>query len=523
MKRKTWLLAATAVVAAVALAGCSPSGGAAPAGEHTFVVGIPANPAQFNLGVTNESSATFVGRSIFDPLVNLDSDYEVQPDLAESWESNSDSTQFTLHLRPGVKWHDGEDFTSEDVKFYFDQVIPIHPLGAPIAAVYEKTDTPDPETAVITLKTPFAPFIQALAGHMMLPAHLYEGTDIATNPYNLTPVGTGPYKFESFTSGDSVVVERNADYWGEQGDADRVVFRIMPDSNARALAFQSGEVDLATMLPLNQVETLQSDQRFAFDKAVMAEHLYGFFNTASPVLQDPAVRQALYHAIDRDEIASKVFLGNGTPSKSPVPNQVTWAIDPSTDFTQEFDYDPTEAGKLLDAAGYPEQADGTRFPLTLVYRTDDAAWASTADLIKTSFAGIGVQVNVVGQDTQVFADTVYSKHGFDLALQSLGAYADPSLGVARAFICNPDNGNYRNPTSVCDEGIDAAFAATTVVSDPGERLVAFKDAADAVAEVMGTAPLISYNQITSYRADKWDGIDEFNSTDVWSWGALRAK
>src|SRR6478752_219112 len=375
VKRMKWLLAATAAAAVIALAGCSPTGSAPAktATDHTFVVGIPANPAQFNLGVTNESSATFVGRSIFDPLVNLDTDYEVQPALAESWESNADSTRFTLHLRHGVKWHDGEDFTSEDVKFYFDKVIPIHPLGAPIAAVYDKTETPDADTAVVTLKSPFAPFIQALAGHMMLPAHLYEGTDIATNPYNLKPVGTGPFVFTSFTSGDSVVVERNKDYWGEKGDVSRVVYRIMPDANARALAFQSGEVDLATMPPLNQVKALKADKRFAFDKPAMAEHLYGFFNTATPVLQNPTVRQALYQAIDRKEIASKVFLGNGTPSKSPVPNQVTWAIDPSTDYTEQFAYDIQKAGSLLDAAGLPKKSDGNRFSLTLVYRTDDAA------------------------------------------------------------------------------------------------------------------------------------------------------
>ncbi|PPF79324.1 hypothetical protein C5B96_13080 [Subtercola sp. Z020] len=517
------LAAAAVALSAIVVSGCSASSEPSAGGDHVFVVAIPSNPPQFNLGVTNDGSATFVGRSIFDPLVNLNTDYEVVPALAESWSANADSTEFTLNLRHGVKWHDGTDFTSADVKFYFDEVIPIHPLGAPIAAVYDHTSTPDDFTVIVSLKSPFAPFIQALAGHMMLPAHLYAGTDIATNPANLQPVGTGPYKFTSFTSGDSVIVDRNEDYWGEKGDVDEVVYRVMPDSNARALAFQSGEVDLATMLPLNQVETLKSDNRFAFDSAAMAEHLYGFFNTASATLQNADVRKALYHAIDRDEIASKVFLGTGTPSVSPVPNQVTWAIDPATDYTTEFDFDLDEAGRMLDAAGYPAGADGTRFSMNVTYRTDNASWATTADLIKTSFGKIGVNVNLVGQDTQVFADTVYTQHDFDFALQSLGAYADPSLGVARAFICNPTNGSYRNPTGVCDPVIDGAFAATAAVSDPAARLAAFKTAADAVAADLGTAPLISYNQITAYRADKWNGIDQFNSTDVWTWGALRAK
>ncbi|WP_411557623.1 ABC transporter substrate-binding protein [Plantibacter sp. MPB07] len=521
---KKWLLAVLAAVATGGLlSACTGPAASGGDGDAVFVVAIPANPPHFNMGITTDAAATFVSRAIYNPLVNLNKDYELVPSLAESWSANADSTEFTFNLVEDATWHDGEPFTSEDVRFYFDEMIGLHPLGAPIAAIYNETLTPDEHTAVVRLTAPFAPLVRAMTAHAMLPAHLYAGTDMVTNPTNLEPVGTGPYRFESFTSGESVTVTRNDDYWGEQGGVDRVVYQVMPDANARALAFQSGEVDLPIGLPLSQMTDLEGDDRFQFETAVMAEHLYSFFNTRNPVVSDPAVRAALFQAMDRDALAEKVFLGTGTPSVGPVPNQVTWAIDPSVDYTEEFPFDLDAAGEALDAAGYPVGADGNRFSLSLSYMSSNPILVGTAELIKANFAKIGVQLDLVGQEVAVYADSVFVNHQFDLTLLNLGAFSDPSLGVARAFVCNPENLAYRNPSGVCDDRIDAAFAGAAAIADEQARITAFGDAARANAEVLGTAPLISNNQVESYRADKWDGIEGFNSLDRWDWSSLKPK
>ncbi|WP_307280873.1 ABC transporter substrate-binding protein [Arthrobacter sp. W4I7] len=475
------------------------------------------------MGITTDAAATFVSRALYDPLVHLSKDYEVTPGLAESWSANEDATEFTFNLATGVKWHDGEPFTSRDVKFYFDEMMALHPLGAPIKAVYKETLTPDDKTAIVKLSAPFAPLVRAMTAHAMLPAHLYEGTDVKTNPANLNPVGTGPFAFKSFTSGDSVILDKNDNYWGEQGDVDSIVYRVMPDATARSLAFQSGEVDLPINLPLSQITTMKGNDRFAFETATMAEHLYGFYNTANPILRNYEVRSALYQAMDRKAIAEKVFQDTGTPSVGPVPNQVTWALDPSTDFTKQFAFDLESAAEALDKAGYPAGADGTRFSLTLNFLGSNPLLVGTAELIKANFETIGVHVNLVGQEANVYAEDTFTKHAFDLTLVNLGAFADPSLGVARAFVCNPENLAYRNPTGVCDPAIDAAFVDIATIADPEQRLAAMKKAADAVASVLGTIPLISNNQVESYRADKWDGIEKFNSRDRWDWSGLVAK
>lgn len=524
--KKLILIAVTLVTAAGLVTACTPPAVPDADGngeDDTFVVAIPANPPHFNMGITTDAGATFVSRSIYDPLVHLTKDYEIAPGLASSWTVNADSTEFTFALEEDVTWHDGEPFTSADVKFYFDEVMALHPLGAPIAEVYEETLTPDEHTAVVRLNEPYSPLVRAMSAHALLPAHVYAGTELVTNPANLQPIGTGPFKFEKFVSGDSVTVVRNDDYWSELGGVDRVIYRVMADTNARSLAFQSGEVDLPIRLPLNQMEQLEGDDRFAFEAATMAEHLYGFFNTRNEIVNDPAVRAALFRAIDRESISERVFLGTGTASTSPVPNQVTWALDSDVDYTEEFGFDLESSADMLDEAGYPEGANGSRFSISLNVMSSEPLLVSAADLVKSNLAEIGVDVSVVSQETAVYTENVFTNHDFDLTLLSLGAFADPSLGVARAFVCNPDSLAFRNPSGVCDPRVDAAFDAAASLTEDSDRVAAYAEAANANAEIIGTAPLVSYNQVESYRADKWDGIEDFVSRDRWDWAALQPK
>src|SRR5690606_713086 len=124
-------------------------------------------------------------------------------------------------------WHDGEPFTADDVKYNLEEVVPLQPLGPPLTDNIGSIEVPDDLTVVIKLATPFAPVLEALTNQVMLPTHIYEGTDVTTNPANLAPVGTGPFKFNEFLPGDRIVVDRYDDYWGAQGAADQIVFKII--------------------------------------------------------------------------------------------------------------------------------------------------------------------------------------------------------------------------------------------------------------------------------------------------------
>lgn len=522
--RRTLLKMIAATAPLSMLAACGSSGSGANSGnENIFVITLESDPPHFNMGITTDGSAQYPSRSLYDPLVNLNSSYEVVPGLATEWKANDDSTEFTFTLRDDVTWHDGEPFTSEDVKFYFDEVIPLHPLAADIVAIYDSTETPDEHTVTIRLKSGYGPFFAAMTPHYLIPAHLYAGTDIASNPANLAPVGTGPFQFESYTSGDSVVTVKSDSYWGEQGDVDRLFYKIMPDGNARATAFQSGEVDLALKLPIVNMVQLEKDESFAFLPAVMAEHLYLFFNTENEHLSRPEVRQAIYRAIDRAEIAEKVYSGTAEASRALPPNQMEWAISAETDYTKTFAFDVDEANRLLDEAGVTRDSQGTRFTVRLNFRNSNPTWGDTAELIKSALAEVGIGVDLSSQESSVYAEKVYTEGDFDLTLLQLGGYADPTLGTARAYVSNPEDVPYRNPTGISDEELDEDFARAASTGVVEERVQAFADAAVRNAELLGSAPLVSVKSMESFRADRWDGLDEFTSLEKWDWSALKLK
>ncbi|WFE74723.1 ABC transporter substrate-binding protein [Roseinatronobacter sp. S2] len=494
--------------------------------DNTFVYSLATAPSHLNMGITTDGAAGFVSRALHDPLVNLNRDFEMVPALARSWSVNDDSTEYTFNLVENAVWHDGAPFTSRDVKFYFDTFMAIHPLGGPIYSIYEETLTPDDYTVIVRLSEPFGPLVEAMSAHIMLPAHLYEGTDVVTNPANIDAVGTGPYRLENFDSGNSVTLVKNEDYWGEHGDVDRIVYQVMPDANSRNLALQSGNVDLVPTagFQLAQKVLFENNPQFwiSMVRTQPQSHLL-FFNTRKPILEEADVRHALFHAIDREQIARVVYMGTAEPSRGPIPNQVAWTAHPDVDFTETFAFDPARAEEMLDAAGYERGADGTRFSLRLNYRNDNPVYAGTAEVIASNLEQIGVKINLLSQDPNISTEFVYVNHEFDIHIQELAAFADPTLGVARAYVCNSQNRAFANPTGVCDPDIDAAFAAAAKVADREQRIELFAEASAAAGHVLGTAPLVSALGVEVYRGDKWDGLEEFTAVHRFDWSKLRAK
>lgn len=525
-------LGALTAAAAMVLAGCSSGDsdnggdngdGGDGGGEIIFVEGIGSNPPHLNMQLNTDVATTVIAYTMFDTLMTLDSDYGLHAKLATEWEVNDDATEYTLKLRDDVKWHDGEPFTSADVKFNMEEVFKLHPLGVTLANVHESIETPDDTTVVVKLTEPFAPYLEALTSHEMLPKHIYEGTDITTNPANTAPIGTGPFKFDEFVEGSHVWVVRNDDYWGEITNIDKVIFQILPDANARVLALRSGEIDrlTATFLDSAQVETLRSDDSLHFSRDTLPGTMTLFFNAEEGPTADAAVRAALYQGMDRQAIADNAFYGMAEVSRGPIPAEISWAADPETDFSEQFAYDPEAAAAALDAAGYPVGADGKRFEINI--RTAPFAnYVATAEVIKSSLEDIGVGVNIMAEDLNVFVDQVYAQHNFNMAIMSFGSYEDPSLGVSRLYVCNPDSTAFRNPTLMCDAEVDAAFDAAAQAADRGDRAAAFADAERRIAQLLHTVPLIDDQSVSVISTDGWTNVDKFLGIAP-DWSMLRAE
>lgn len=235
---------------------------AQPVRGGTVVVAMQSEPPTLTSAFNPAGFAEVVSTKVLEGLLTYDFDLTPLPALAESWSLSDDGLVYTFNLRRGVRWHDGEPFTSADVAFSLKEVwIKLHPRGSAIFANVTDVSTPDDHTLVFKVSEPSPAIMKALAsyGSQILPRHIYEGTDITSNPANNAPIGTGPFKFVEWQRGNFTRYERNEDYWDTgKPYVDELIFRYIADAGARAAAMETGEAQLATFnpVPLNDVERL---------------------------------------------------------------------------------------------------------------------------------------------------------------------------------------------------------------------------------------------------------------------------
>lgn len=380
-----------------------------------------------------------ISGKIFDGLVAYDFDFNPRPQLALSWETSPDGLNLALRLRPGVKWHDGQPFTSSDLAYSALQVWKTaHPRGRSIYANLEAVDTPDPLSAVMRFSKPAPYVMNALAGveSQILPRHLYEGQDLQTNPRNTAPVGTGPFRFVEWKRGQYVALERNPDYWDQPKPyADRLVIRFIPDPAARSAAFEAGEVDVGGSLPvalgdarrLAALPFLELPERGDEALGAMA---YLEFNLRRPPFDDVRVRRAVAHAIDRQFLLKNVWYGFGKPSTGPVSSAMTKFYAP---VTTSYRFDPALAQSLLDEAGHKRGAGGIRFRITHDPLPGSDFYTGTAEYFRAAMARIGIAVEIRNADFPTFYRRVYGDNDFDTTNFSAFNLTDPTMGVQRFY------------------------------------------------------------------------------------------
>jgi peptide/nickel transport system substrate-binding protein len=488
---------ACAVIAACALAltGCSSTGGSDSGPENkTLVSAVGDNPANFNPYLTTATSTVVIGSAIYETLTRLDSDSAVQPLLADSWTVSADGLRYELKLHSGVTWHDGAKFTSEDVKFNIEKLFPLSARLSAIAKAVTSIETPDELTVVVNLSTPFAPFLSALATGWIIPKHVFTTSDIATDPANMKPVGTGPFKFDSFLSGDRVELSAYEGYWGAKSNVSKMFWKVMPDANARMLALQSGEVDwlYSSYVDKQQMDRLDQSKFTKYPQSGVQGIGTAFFNIKKAELSSPAVRRAIYQAIDRDAIKEKVLNGNGTVPRGPIPALFKQLLTGEVDFNKELPYDPKAAASALDAAGFKADSAGKRFSLRFAFQSIYPQDLALGNLVKANLEAVGIAVELQGQDANVWAEKTYSGD-FDISYLNFSSYEDPSLGVSRLYLCNNDKVKFRNASGNCDQAVDEALTRAGQATDPSQRAEYFAEAEKRILETMPAMPLLAPN------------------------------
>lgn len=444
------------------------------------VLTTPAWPAPtvLNSAISTAGPESFISPKFFDGLVGYKQGLVPTPQLATEWSMSEDGTRITFKLRDGVKWHDGAPFTSKDVAFTFMQVLKvIHGRGKTTFAGLLDVETPDELTAILVLERPNPAMMRALDSREspILPAHIYEGTDIQANPANTSPVGTGPFKLAEYEVGSYLVMVRNEDYWDAGYPLlDRIVIQFIADAATRSAMLESGQADaiFLNMIPAQDILRLNELPDFemstdGFEAMPSAQQMD--FNLDNPILADVRVRRAIAHAIDTQWITDNVWYGLGDAGKSPL--HVDHKEYFTTEDVPEYPYDLDRANALLDEAGHPRGGNGMRFSLML----DPSPWGTesitAAPYIKEQLRQIGIDVTIRTQDFAVFTTTVWTERKHDLVLYTVNLGADPTVGTQRFYWSKAFNPGvaFSNGAHYVNPEVDALLEAAQVETDPEAR------------------------------------------------------
>ena len=424
------------------IAGCSggkpdvPGKGAGPAGPPAYgdaiVEGTIGDVSGFLSAVTTDASSHAAANYVFNGLVRYDKDLKLEGELAKSWDISPDGKKITFHLRKDVKWHDGAPFTSDDVMFTYRRMIdPRTPTayGEDFRQV-RRADAPDPHTFVVEYGRPFAPALASWGMHV-LPKHLLsQHPDISKSPLNKKPVGTGPYRFVEWKTGERVVFDANPGYFEGKPYIARVFTRVIPDQATMFLELKSGGVDIMNLTPpqyTRQTETAEFRKSFSKYKYTASAYTYLGFRLSHPFFRDVRVRQAIAHAADKKALIDGVLLGLGQEATGPY-KPGTWAHNPNV---KRYPHDPGKAKALLAEAGWQPGKDGTlakdglRFEFTVLTNAGNEARAKTAAILQQNLAEAGIKMEIRTVEWAAFINEFIDKRKFDAVILGWNTTPDP--------------------------------------------------------------------------------------------------
>jgi len=438
-----------------------------------------------NTQMTSSVPALFAADVWADGLMTYDRDANRLPRLATSWTISEDGKTYTFAIREGVKWSDGKPFTAADVVFTLENFGKFNTYLTKLMPLVDKASAPDDKTFVLTLKEPLTATLDLFDKEVfpLMPKHVYEGKDVATHPANIAPVGLGPFKFDKWVSGQSITFVRNPHYWeAPKPYLDSVIFALIPNPQQRLNAIVNGEVNWFRPEVVQVPATQQAAKRGKFRVVPIMtnapETAVIDFNLRRAPMNNVKVRQALFHAIDRQRIVQDVYQGLAETAKNAIPTQFKQLHDPSVNYDTMYAYDPKKAAQLLDEAGFPLK-DGKRFALELAV-ISAPPYDAVAQVIQAQWTAIGIDVKLSALDLQIWTNKVYTQHDFDASIISLTGRSNPVLGVDRSFVCNQTNVPFANPTGYCDPEFDKV--AADAASAPLDRQKAlYKTYAEIVA------------------------------------------
>lgn len=401
-----------------------------PSAERGLIYGSLFEPNTLNPLLAPDVASRQAIELVYDGLIAASDTFELVPRLAESWEVSEDGRTWTFHLRKGVKWHDGRDFSAEDVAFTYRAIVdPESDARLPRGdyAVLERVEVVDPATVRFVLSRPYAPLLSRLTVGIV-PKHRLEGQSLAGAALNRQPIGTGPFVLKEWQAAQWLTFEANPGYYGGRPSLDRIVWKVVPDSAALTMQLLGGEVDAALVADPQDRAAIRSGGRFAVFEALGGSTQISF-QLDGPLFQDRRVRRALALGLDVRAIVDGVMRGEARLATSDVPPS-SWAYDPKVEPIQA---DLPAARRLLAEAGWTPGPDGVYArdgrPLAFTLRTyaGDRVREAVLLVVRQQWRDLGLEVEVATQERNSFVSGRVLKGDFEAALLESSVPVDPDL------------------------------------------------------------------------------------------------
>jgi peptide/nickel transport system substrate-binding protein len=521
---KKFFLIVIILIMTLSAAGCG-SGKQAPAPTKTFTLGSSTafdtlNPLSSNMQVTYEFFLL-----VYDSLVTYDENLNPVPDLAKSWTVSDDNLTWTFKLQEGVKWHDGVAFTSKDVKYTYDLMIKTglgYMYNTYLTGITD-IQCPDDTTVVIKLDAPKANMLMNTTP--ILPEHIFSKiaeADLETWP-NSTPVGTGPYKFDS-TGTNFVKIVKNKDYFGKQPNIDEFTFVNYDNADSLAQALMLGEIDAASNLNPAQLKQLQADKNVA----VISGEARGFTQIGinvwedaasggNPLLKDKNIRQAIELALNKQKIVDMAYNGQGTIGTTLINPGDYYHYEPVA--AEMRSYNVEKAKALLASAGYKdtngdgvlESPDGKPLEFHFISIADKLSEVKAGQMIATDCAAVGIKIDTETMDSGALQDKINAGN-YDMFIWGWGADIDPTaiLGIITTDQIGANNEPHWSNTQY-----DKLFVAQQGEMDQAKRKSLVQQMQQIEYDDAPYLILVYDNNIQAIRSDRWMGFKQIPANGLY--------
>ncbi|WP_151525096.1 ABC transporter substrate-binding protein [Serinicoccus kebangsaanensis] len=434
-------------------------------------------------------------------LVRLTADLEPEPLLATGMpEVSADGLTYTFSLRDGVTFHDGSSLDAQDVVATYEAAIDPE-LASPVAAdltALEDVEAVDESTVEFTLSEPQSSFVTATVLGIV-PSESLDPEPAASGDV----VGTGPYALADYRSGDRVVLEGYDDYWGEQPQVQRATFVFVEDDAARAARVASGEVDGA-LLPAQALGRVEEGGDYEVVRRDSADFRALVLPESHPVAGDAAIREALNRGLDRQALVDGALAGAGRPAFGPIPPEATEYSE-----AVEVETDAGAAAQVLDEAGWAEQADGTRARdgqaarFTLMYPAGDTLRQNIALAVQSQAAELGIEV----EPEALSWEAIEPRMREDALVYGSGNPYNADLSTYPLFHSSRAFQGFDNPGGYASDAMDAALEQGRSAMDEGERVQAYRQVQEELADDLPWVFLAYVGHDYVIRADAWSGYD----------------